>query len=128
MALAILTFGIAFAAFCVWLTVRIVNRRERWAKWALAAAVGLPALYILSFGPACWITGQTNHAARYVSPTYKPICLLLSHIPQRITQAVRWYAAVLAPDGWSLSIHDDADDWRWEFSPPFNGYLNSVIE
>jgi len=24
--------GIAFAAFCVWLAVRIVNRRERWAK------------------------------------------------------------------------------------------------
>jgi hypothetical protein len=23
--------GVAFAAFCVWLTVRIVNRRERWA-------------------------------------------------------------------------------------------------
>jgi hypothetical protein len=23
--------GMAFAAFAVWLTVRIVNRRERWA-------------------------------------------------------------------------------------------------
>jgi hypothetical protein len=31
--------AIAFAAVCVWLTVRIVNRRERWAKWALAAAI-----------------------------------------------------------------------------------------
>jgi len=27
------------AAFCVWLTVRIVNRRERWAKWTLAFAI-----------------------------------------------------------------------------------------
>jgi hypothetical protein len=24
--------AVAFAAFCVWLTVRFVNRRERWAK------------------------------------------------------------------------------------------------
>jgi hypothetical protein len=32
--IAVLAF--AFAAFCVWLTVRIVNRRERWAKWTAA--------------------------------------------------------------------------------------------
>ena len=47
--------GVALAAFCVWLTVRIVNRRERWAKCALAGTIiGVPALYVLSFGPACW--------------------------------------------------------------------------
>lgn len=45
-------FGAAFAAFCVWLGVRIVNRRERWAK---RAAIGmlvclLPMIYILSAG------------------------------------------------------------------------------
>lgn len=34
--------AIAFAAFCVWLGVRIFNRRERWAKRTLAALVGLP--------------------------------------------------------------------------------------
>jgi hypothetical protein len=28
MTVALLIFGIAFAAFCVWLTVRIINRRE----------------------------------------------------------------------------------------------------
>jgi hypothetical protein len=55
MAIALLIFGAAFAAFCVWLTVRIVNRHERWAKWTLAAVVaGLPVLYVLSFGAACW--------------------------------------------------------------------------
>ena len=45
MALALLIVGIAFAAFCVWLTVRIIDRRERWAKWTLAGAIGLPALW-----------------------------------------------------------------------------------
>ena len=29
----------AFGALCVWLTVRIVNRQERWAKWTLAGAL-----------------------------------------------------------------------------------------
>src|SRR5437764_1008616 len=45
--------GMAAAAFAVWLAVRIINRHERWAKWTLAAVVGLPVLYLLSFGPAC---------------------------------------------------------------------------
>jgi hypothetical protein len=47
------TLAVAFGAFCVWLTVRIINRRERWAKWTLAVMIAvLPALYILSFGLA----------------------------------------------------------------------------
>jgi len=36
--------GIAFAAFCIWLTVRIVNRRERWAI-DLALLAGVAALW-----------------------------------------------------------------------------------
>ena len=40
------TLAVAFAAFCVWRTVRIVNRRERWAKWTLAVVVGMPVLVI----------------------------------------------------------------------------------
>jgi len=36
--------GVAFAAFYIWLTVRVINRREKWAKRRLAAVVGLPAL------------------------------------------------------------------------------------
>ncbi len=43
--------GVAFAACCVWLTVRIVNRSEKWAKWT-AVAVLLLATYPISFGPA----------------------------------------------------------------------------
>lgn len=63
MTVALPTLAVAFAAFCVWLMVRIVNRRERLAKWMLAAVVGLPVFYVASFGPACWITcrnGPTN--------------------------------------------------------------------
>ncbi len=51
MAVALAIFGAAFAAFCVWLTVRIVNRRERWAKWlALALAILTVAGYPASVG------------------------------------------------------------------------------
>jgi hypothetical protein len=36
--------AVASSAFCVWLAVRIVNRRERWAIWTLAGLLGLAAL------------------------------------------------------------------------------------
>jgi len=58
MTCVIAVLGIVFAAFCIWLTVRFVNRRERWAKWTLVAAVTLPVLYIASFGPTCWIASR----------------------------------------------------------------------
>ena len=42
-------FGAVFAAFCVWLTVRIVNRRERWTKWLAGAVVLLmPSAYLIA--------------------------------------------------------------------------------
>lgn len=55
MTLVLPALAVAFAAFCVWLAVRILNRRERWAKWTFAAVVGVPILYVMSFGPACWL-------------------------------------------------------------------------
>ena len=69
------TLGVIFAAFCVWLGVRIFNRRERWAKWMLLGAVGLPLLYVASFGPACWLAshmriGRETVATVYLSATY----------------------------------------------------------
>jgi hypothetical protein len=51
MAIAFAIFGVSYAAFCIWLTVRIANRRERWAKRAAVAAAFVPLLYALSSGP-----------------------------------------------------------------------------
>jgi hypothetical protein len=64
MAIAIAISAVAIAAFCVWLAVRIFNRRERWAKWSLAVAIWLPLLYVLSFGPWCWIVSRSNTATQ----------------------------------------------------------------
>src|SRR5258708_39248575 len=53
-------FGVAFAAVCVWLTVRAFNRRERWAKWTLMCVIGMPALYVLSSGPMIWLARKVD--------------------------------------------------------------------
>jgi hypothetical protein len=69
--------GVVFAAVCIWLGVRIVNRRERWAKWMLAGVVGLPMLYVLSFGPACWIASRIWVGFALVP--YRPIAWATDH-------------------------------------------------
>ena len=74
MDVALAIFGVAFAAFCVWLGVRIVNRREPWAKRTLATViVGLPVLYVASFGPACWSVDAGPADLEPVARIYRPL-------------------------------------------------------
>ncbi|MBI3866873.1 MAG: hypothetical protein HY290_33755 [Planctomycetia bacterium] len=94
MTLIVSTLAVAVAAFCVWLTVRIVNRKERWAKWTLAAAVGMPVLYVASFGPASWIywqkwCPQTAHFS--IGIFYAPAQWLLDEGPRPVRVALTWY-------------------------------------
>jgi hypothetical protein len=54
MALALMIVGVAFAAFCVWLAVRIINRRNKPGKafWVNVVLVLALVGYPLSFAPA----------------------------------------------------------------------------
>ena len=96
MPIALSIFGIAFAALCIWLTVRIVNRRERWAKWTLATAVGLPLLYVASFGPACWWFSSPKPEFAVTYPfapnAYWPFGWLAQNGPQPLQAVIVWYA------------------------------------
>lgn len=53
MALVPSIFGVALAALCVWLTVRIVNRRERWAI-RLAAVIATVLVLFLGWAGLCY--------------------------------------------------------------------------
>jgi hypothetical protein len=67
------SLGVAFVAFCIWLGVRIVNRRERWAKrTAVGIVVALPVLYVASFGPACWLIADYGTRAEALPSLYLP--------------------------------------------------------
>jgi hypothetical protein len=90
----------AFVATWIWLIVRIVNRRERWAKWTLAAAVGVPVLYVASFGPACWIYSRKDERALPI--IYFPIGRIFdspSSAMGRIEIALVLYAQAGIPPG-----------------------------
>jgi hypothetical protein len=95
--------GIIFAASCVWLTVRIVNRRKKRGMpfWATVVVAAVLVAYPLSLGPACWITSRTNVGAAVVGRVYHPIMALTS----------RWRPAFgLAFDYSTLFA---GKEWRW---------------
>lgn len=105
---------VAFAAFCVWLTVRFINRRERWAKWTVAALVGVPMLCILSVGPACWWfpkkrgpSDADGQSARDAPLVYFAIANLAARSPDWISGAFSRYVRLGAGDDIIWFSHND---------------------
>ena len=101
-----LTTGVA--AFFLWLTLRIINRRERWAKRTLAALVGTLALYVLSIGPACWVSSRTKTGEEVLSAVYRPLTWGLSRNEQG-DRILSWYSRLWAAKDWSWV------DGNWKF-------------
>jgi len=104
MAIVLSVLGVAFAAVCVWLSVRIVNRRERWAKWTLASVVGLPVLYALSFGPACWISSRLQPSGELVSMVNSPIIPVMWQGPLIVQGVLMHYALFGMPQRGNFTI------------------------
>ena len=65
--------GVLVAALAIWLIVRVVNRRERWAIWIAAALFAAIVDYPLSFGPACWLAGCGVAPMKATRAAYWPL-------------------------------------------------------
>jgi hypothetical protein len=108
--------GILFSAFCVWLTVQIINRRERWAiDTAMAIALMLVVfavaglvLYPLSHGPwiAIYIATHANQPEIIdaSSAFYAPIDFAIENSPPAIQDAYDGYLEWWAGLGVSLIV------------------------
>ena len=87
--------------FRSWLTVRIVNRRERWAKWTLAASLALAAAYPLSIGPLQWLDQRSplpGWADKPIEIIYTPLSWTIQR-SEIASAAVDWYIDLwLGPD------------------------------
>jgi hypothetical protein len=53
------------------------------AFWATVVVVGLPLLYVLSFGPACWLAIRRPSLAAIVGRAYSPLTRLAWLCPGR---------------------------------------------
>jgi hypothetical protein len=86
-------WGVAFAAFCIWLTARIFSRRDKLRRMIWAAALAAAALlsYPLSFGPACRLFGDHLIPESSFMTVYRP-CIQLAHDgPQAVRDPLRWW-------------------------------------
>jgi hypothetical protein len=93
--------GTAVAALGVWVGVRFVNRREKWAKRTLVELVLLlPLLYLLSFGIACAYVSRSRTDA-YSIPmlphAYQPLGWINRHGPQFASAALSAYGRLWMP-------------------------------
>jgi hypothetical protein len=88
--------GIVFVAYCIWLTVRIVNRRERWAK-RTAAGLVIVLAYPLSFGPACWLADRLPIVQGPVTTAYRPLAAAAARGPTSFYRGIEEYGECGSP-------------------------------
>jgi hypothetical protein len=101
MTIVLAVLGLAFTAFVVWLTVRIVNRRERWAKRVAISLVVAAVVYPLSIGPATWLNERELLPNAALSSIYLPLFWMYEHAPRSLQAAADWYIGV-----WSKKTND----------------------
>lgn len=101
MDLLLLALWVALAAFVIWLGIRVINRRERWAKRTLCGFIGLfPVVYLLSFGIACAIVSRSRTDAFSIPMlphVYQPLGWLNRHGPRFAADALSTYGRLWMP-------------------------------
>ena len=84
------------------------------AFWATVVVVCLPIAYVLSFGPACWISSHTGIGYFALPKVYRPIVDAMS-TSRNVADLCNWYAEAGARSGWRwVDISDSAGPtWVW---------------
>ena len=88
------------------------ERKKRTWPWIVALVISLPVVYLVSFGPACWISSRARIGANAVSTIYHPITTRLFEVPflpsstGGITKTLQWYSSVRAAPEWQWQTND----------------------
>ena len=87
---------------------------DEWNKrvwpWIVAAIIGLPILYVASFGPACWITSRLECEASALPIIYRSVLWAMSK-NARISNTLDAYATAGASRGWMWLDWGDGLNW-----------------
>jgi len=81
------------------------DRKKPLWPWIVALVVGLPVLYVASFGPACWLTGWCELNGDWLLAAYAPIIRTINHGPDWLHNFLTSYSLVGAPKpcGWYVN-------------------------
>src|SRR5262249_3774775 len=87
------------------------DQRPLW-PWIITALIGLPVLYFVSFGPACWVCERLEKGTREVSAMYRPVIWAGNRLPLGPDLMSR-YARLGARPQSTPDFRDDELAW-WE--------------
>jgi len=65
-------------------------KRLLW-PWIAALLIGLPVLYVASFGPACWLAKSDRLPVRPTAWLYKPLIAATFYGPRPVRRTLRKY-------------------------------------
>lgn len=94
------------------------RKKPGWAFLLTIAFVGLPLLYVVSFGPACWVSSRMGRGAFVVDVAFQPIMRLAYRGPAPISGMLKWYTELGAAEHWALDGAEKSDSVSWEENAP----------
>ncbi len=111
MSMLLILVGVVLAAFGIWLMVRIIARKEKWAKRTAAGLVaGIPILYLLGFGAGCRAIAVPLGGTVKMSSQMKiywPLGALAANRDSSAGAVVRWYMRLWTPPKGCVLIQTD---------------------
>ena len=77
------------------------ERKTPFWPWIVALLIGLPILYVASFGPACWLTNRSAIPRGPVAILYGPLVDRGIENRSGIERFLLWYGTVLCKERYS---------------------------
>ncbi len=77
------------------MTIKSDVRKPGVAFWA-SVALAIPVLYVLSFGPACWLVDRGNARIEVVARVYRPF-VRAAAAENGIGRFLKWYGGLDRP-------------------------------
>jgi hypothetical protein len=81
--------------------------------WIVALLIGLPVLYVASFGPACWLTDHEIVPAALSHTVFSPLARAAVRCPTPIKDALIYYSEIGGPElelpgiGWWIIEYEE---------------------
>jgi hypothetical protein len=89
------------------------ERKPVW-PWIVGVLIGLPVLYVASFGPACWACSRFDsdeslnwNAWHFLETCYLPFVCASTCSHARVRDAARWYACLMSSQPIHFFTGDD---------------------
>jgi hypothetical protein len=94
------------------------RKKPGWAFWATVVLLSSSVLYVLSFGPACWLSNDGMISSTTITTVYPGLWQVVMRGPQPFRRWLRWY--VNLPKSWQ----GEADPLKEPLDAPSNCVLS----